>query len=77
MKPFTALLVSLVTVLIAAPAASAQSGGLVAAYGFEETSDTSAIDSSGAGNTGTLAVPAGQRPDASAPRCRSTASTIA
>ena len=51
------LVIALLTLLFAAPAAHAQSNGLVAAYGFEEPSGTSAVDSSGAGNTGTLAGP--------------------
>jgi Concanavalin A-like lectin/glucanases superfamily len=57
MKPSLVLACALLAVLFAAPAASAQSGGLVAAYGFEEPSGLSAVDSSGAGNTGTLAGP--------------------
>jgi Concanavalin A-like lectin/glucanases superfamily len=49
------LVIALLTLLFAAPAAHAQSNGLVAAYGFEESSGSSAVDGSGAGNTGTLA----------------------
>jgi Concanavalin A-like lectin/glucanases superfamily len=55
MRTFRALVIALLTLLVAAPAATAQSDGLVAAYGFEEPSGTSAVDSSGAGNTGTPA----------------------
>src|ERR1700754_2106036 len=41
------------TALLAAPAALADSG-LVAAYGFEETAGSAALDSSGTGNGGTV-----------------------
>src|SRR5688500_5306134 len=44
----------LAAVMIAPAAAHADSTGLVAAYGFEEPSGTTAIDTSLAGNTGTL-----------------------
>jgi fibronectin type 3 domain-containing protein len=57
MHPFRALVTALLTLAVFAPAASAQSGGLVAAYGFEEASGTAAVDSSSAGNAGTLSGP--------------------
>ena len=44
----------LAAVLIAPAAAYADTTGLVAAYGFEEPSGTTAIDTSPSGNTGTL-----------------------
>jgi len=52
------LTLCLAIALVAAPAALADPSGLVAAYGFEEASGTTATDSSGSANTGTLAGPA-------------------
>jgi fibronectin type 3 domain-containing protein len=57
MKMCRALVIALLSLFFAAPAASAQSSGLVAAYGFEEGTGAAAVDSSGAGNAGTLAGP--------------------
>ena len=50
-----AIAVAMTAAALAAPgAAHADSPGLVAAYGFEEPSGTTAVDSSGKGNTGTI-----------------------
>jgi hypothetical protein len=52
------LLVGLtVAASIGSSASSADTSGLVAAYGFEESAGTAALDSSGSGNGGTLAGP--------------------
>jgi hypothetical protein len=43
--------------LVAPTAAHADTAGLVAAYGFDEGTGTVAVDSSAAGNPGTLSGP--------------------
>jgi len=52
----TAAIVAVIGVVevASAPASTAATTGLVAAYGFDEGSGTTAFDSSGSGNTGTL-----------------------
>jgi hypothetical protein len=52
MKTLTAAVFGVALFLCLSPSAFADSTGLVAAYGFEETSGTGALDSSGAGNAG-------------------------
>jgi fibronectin type 3 domain-containing protein len=52
MKTLTAAVFGVALSLYLAPAAFADTAGLVAAYGFEETTGTAAVDSSGAGNAG-------------------------
>ncbi|HET8755556.1 MAG TPA: LamG-like jellyroll fold domain-containing protein [Solirubrobacteraceae bacterium] len=52
MKTLIAVVLGVAVSLMLAPAAVADSAGLVAAYGFEETAGTAAIDSSGSGNPG-------------------------
>ena len=52
MKTVLAAVAATALALFVAPAALADSAGLVAAYGFEEASGTVAVDSSPAGNAG-------------------------
>jgi hypothetical protein len=57
MKPFLAAVALIALALITAPAALADTPGLVAAYGFEEPSGTAAVDSAAGLNPGTLSGP--------------------
>src|SRR5215208_3923064 len=54
MKTLTAAMVAIAFSLLVAPGARADSTGLVAAYGFEEASGTSAVDSAAGLNPGTI-----------------------
>ena len=51
------LLLGLATATFLVPAAEPAAPGMVAAYAFEETSGTAALDSSGSGNAGTVSGP--------------------
>ena len=52
MRTLVAAVAAIALALVAAPAALADSAGLVGAYGFEEAAGTAAVDSSSAGNAG-------------------------